>query len=177
MNMECEKINELLSLLECGNWNEALHASDVLASIADSYITKRLIEFLDNPKPDTRNAAALALRDIGDNTATEPLLRAINKPENYDNRSTMVYALENLNCSCNFIDIFMLALATKEDVRLSALKILHEQNFWISDEDLDQACSILLSYDKSSPNDPVINILNELLNSLSEEGEPKGISP
>ncbi|NVN90913.1 MAG: HEAT repeat domain-containing protein [Desulfuromonadales bacterium] len=169
--MEREKIDELLSLLENGDWDEALHASDMLANIADSYITKRLIEFLNNPRPDTRNAAALALRDIGDDTATEPLLRAINKPENHDNRSTMVYALENLNCSCHFIDIFMLALAPKEDVRLSALNILHEQNFWISDEDLDQARSILLSHKKSFPNDSVINIINDLLNSLSEEAQ------
>jgi HEAT repeat protein len=174
MNMERERIDHLLSLLKHGDWDEALQASDALAAAANSYVTERLIQLLNCSRPDTRNAAALALREIGDDAAIEPLLRAIKKPANRDNRSTLVYALESLNCGGHFIDVFTLAFSPKDDVRLSALSILHEQSFLISDEDLEQAHSMLLSHEESHPNDPVISTLNEILESLSEGEDGNG---
>ncbi len=68
----------------------------------------------------------------------------------------------------HFIDIFMLALAPKDDVRLSALNILHEQGFWLSGEEIGKARFLLKSHNKECPNDSVIEILGELLNSLEE---------
>ncbi len=166
--MKTEETDRLIALIETGDWDTALNASDKLSEYSDDRTVRKLIGLLGSSRTETRNAAALALREIGNDIAVEPLLEAIRKPENRTNRSTMIYALEKLDCSNHFIDIFMLALAPKEDVRLSALNILHEQGFWLSGEEIGKARFLLKSHNKECPNDSVIEILGELLNSLEE---------
>ena len=124
-----------------------------------------LIEKLKSRDPDVRNSSALELREIGDNSAVEPLLVEIFNPDNTNNRSTLVYALESLDCSRYFWEIFQLALSTKADVQMSALAILFEQEFWIfQEEELIRAKEFL-----SEHRDTIeIELYDDLLNLIND---------
>jgi len=65
-----------------------------------------LISILSSDNSDIRNRAALALENIKDNRALEPLLAAIFIKENHNYNGTMVFALEPLDCSKKLKEIF-----------------------------------------------------------------------
>lgn len=140
--------NSLITRILLGDWQEKVGAADELARIASPEVVDLLSDLLSSSDGKIRNAAALALREIGDSTAVRPLLDAIQTPANQNNRSTLVYALETLDCSRHFIDIFQLALSSKFDVQMSALSILDEQGFWVSSEDISKASALLMSADQ-----------------------------
>jgi HEAT repeat protein len=58
-----------------------------------------LIASLESTDAATRNRAAIRLMDCGDAAAIEPLIRAIERPENRSARGTLVYPLSEFDCS------------------------------------------------------------------------------
>ena len=126
-----------------GDWEQKINASDALANLVLKDIVSPLIALLKSPDTDIRNASALTLREIGNNSAVEPLFDAINNPANRSDRSTLVYALERLDCSRHFLEIVELALSQKADVHMSAMNILMRQGFYMSNSDVKKAISML----------------------------------
>lgn len=124
-------------------WKEKLEAADAIAANSGNCHLGELLELLRSHSAPTRNAAAIALRQIGDNRAVEPLFAAIQTPANLQDRSTLVYALEHLNCSGHFQDVFLLVLSDKADVRLAAANIFFSQGFFVDEEDLTKARQLL----------------------------------
>lgn len=130
---------DLVRVIEQDDWTGALAASDVIVRSFGRSATRSLIKLLKSDRVVTRNAAALALREIGDSRAVDPLFRAINNPNNRSDRATLVYALETLDCRNHFLDLIELAISEKADVQLSAMDILERQAFLVNDDDLNQA--------------------------------------
>ncbi len=91
---------------------------------------------LDNEQNWSRNIAALMLRDIGDNRAVNPLFAAILKKENVNYNGTLVYALERLDCSGKFKELFEVLFYHGEAAQMSAYSILSEQDFLFDNNDL-----------------------------------------
>ncbi|WP_203288173.1 DUF4288 domain-containing protein [Metabacillus sp. cB07] len=59
-----------------------------------------LVEFLKNTKSARlRNSIAVALSDIGDDSALQPIIDVLNHPKTLGNRGTLLYALEPFDCS------------------------------------------------------------------------------
>ena len=141
--MKSKNSHELLTILTQGDWNSKLEASNELIAVATPTITQSIIELLQSPVSEIRDIAALTLREIKDDRAVQPLLNSIKDPNHFGVRSTLAYALETLNCSEYFIDIFQLALAKHVFVRTSAMTILTEQRFWIEDSDIVHARQLL----------------------------------
>ncbi len=156
----------LINVIINGEWSDKVDAGDILVENPTAEIVGKLIGLLDSNDGYVRNASALALREIGDNTAVSPLLKAIHKKENMNNRGTLVYALENLDCSRHFMTIFALALADSFEVKMSAMDILHEQGFYIDDDDCLKAQSML---DASDIDEEEYEMLRSLLDSLHDE--------
>jgi HEAT repeat protein len=146
--MSNDKEESLIQRIVLGEWIEKVDAADALAPIASPEAIDVLTHLLTNRDGQIRNAAALALRGIGSNSAVLPLLNAIQFPENHNNRSTLVYALETLDCGRHFIEIFELALASKVDVQVAALNILDEQTFSYNLDDIAKASAMLEAADK-----------------------------
>jgi predicted dinucleotide-utilizing enzyme len=85
-----------------------------------------LIENLASPDSSVRDKAALELMDIGDESAVEPLLRAIANPEYINHRGTLVYALGAFNCAA-FLELLVdLALTGNFEVSIGAFGIIAE---------------------------------------------------
>ena len=115
-------------------------------------------------------ALALAkpkLLDCGVHAAVEPLLDAIKDPRNISQRSTLVFALEKLNCSEHFLDLFELALCGRPEILVSAGTILLEQGFYITREDVSRARN-MLEAEKGNIEDVDYVSLNEILEEMSD---------
>lgn len=85
---------------------------------------------LASSEPSVRNRAALDLRDLAESGASipvEPFFTAVADPANRDNRGTLVYALQMMDCSEYFTELFELALHGNFECQNHALTILDEQ--------------------------------------------------
>lgn len=118
------------------DWELVKSAADRLGEIGGDEVVDFLISLLSLENSGIRNRAALALRDIGDNKAVKPLLKAIFKKENLNYNGTMVYALEALDCSKNLKEIFKILFYQGAEAKLSADTILSEQIFTFYREDI-----------------------------------------
>lgn len=95
------------------------------------------LALLEQPNAELRNQAALALRDIGDPQAVGPLFQAIHNPANRNNRGTLVYALERLDCSHYGKALIELLFYGNYEVKSMALKVLEAQAIDFSPADLE----------------------------------------
>ncbi|MEK8035064.1 HEAT repeat domain-containing protein [Ideonella sp. DXS29W] len=85
-----------------------------------------LIQDLESPSSSVRDKAALALMDMGNESAVVPLLQAISKPENLNCRGTLVYALGAFNCE-PFLEVLVdLVLTGNFEVSTGAFSIIEE---------------------------------------------------
>ena len=85
-----------------------------------------------------RNKAALALADLKDNRAVEPLFSAILKKDNYHFNGTLVHTLSYLNCEKNLLNLFEILFYHEYEPRIGAIEILEEQEFEFSYKDLNE---------------------------------------
>jgi HEAT repeat protein len=175
--------DQLKEDLQSDDWSTALTASDQLARIGGPEALTVLIPLLSSPSRLTRNAVALALRDIGDNAAREPLIQAIAAPLSHDDRGTLVYALETLDCRDYLRFLFHLTLTGNFEVQSHALHILHEQEFAYTRGDLIEMQVELDSYalrkDRPLNSEVLIDELVTLLKDLcnpAQETEWRGES-
>lgn len=85
-----------------------------------------LIQDLESTNSAIRDKAALDLMDLRDESAVNPLLRAISKPENINHRGTLVYALSAFNCEAVLEVLVDLALTGNFEVSAGAYSIIAE---------------------------------------------------
>jgi hypothetical protein len=106
-----------------------LRASDFLSTLKNKEVTAFLISLLDSTDPDIYSIAAYTLRDIADNEALEPLMKAIFKKENLNYNGTLVFALQTLNCSHKFKELFEILFYHGYESKILAYQILGGQEF------------------------------------------------
>jgi HEAT repeat protein len=128
--MEYE-IDKLKADMFSADFQVVKNAAETLGKIGGDDVLEFLISLLEVDDPSIRNRAALALEDIKDNRALDPLLRAIFKKENHNSNGTMVFALQALDCSKYLIQIFRILLFETYESKLSAYHILRDQEFCV----------------------------------------------
>jgi len=129
-----DEIEQLKRNIFSSDWELVKFSADKLGEIGGDEITDFLISLLDLDDSGIRNRAALALEDIGDNKAVEPLFKSIFKNHNYN--GTMVFALESLDCSKHLKDIFKILFSEAYEAKMSAMAILDTQIFEFTSQDL-----------------------------------------
>jgi len=135
-NSNQAEIEELKKNIFSDDWELVKSSSDRLGKIGGTEAVDFLIPLLGLDNPGIRNSAALALSDIGDNRALDPLLSAIFKKENHNHNQTLVYALETLDCSEKLVEIFTILFYESYVGKISACNILNEQIFLFTEQDL-----------------------------------------
>lgn len=114
----------------------AKEAAETLGQIGGDDVLHFLISLLELDDPRIRNHAALALEQISDDRAIEPLLKAIFKQENHNCNGTVVFALQALNCSKYLVSIVRILLFETFESKMSAYTILTTQKFNASNEEI-----------------------------------------
>lgn len=90
----------MLTNFPSDNRDLVIKAAHALGDMGDYRAAPILIEMLQKTnEPAIRNAAAVGLRELGDERALCPLLSLINDPKTEGNRGTLIYALEGFDCS------------------------------------------------------------------------------
>ncbi|MCF6325506.1 MAG: HEAT repeat domain-containing protein [Gammaproteobacteria bacterium] len=85
-----------------------------------------LIKNLKSQESSVRDAAAIELMDLGEILAVEPLIQAIQNPENVNRRGTLVYALSAFDCR-NYLSLLVkLVLTGNYEVASGAFSIIEE---------------------------------------------------
>jgi HEAT repeat protein len=131
------EIDQLKKDVLSDDWELVKSSAARLGKIGGDQIVDFLISLLASDKSGIRNRAALALEDIKDDRALEPLLTAIFKKENHNYNGTLVFALESLNCSGKLKEIFRILFYETHESKISAYAILSEQTFDFTEADLN----------------------------------------
>jgi len=133
LNIEFEKLKQDVF---SDDWELVKSSADRLGQIGGDEVVDFLISLIALDNSGIRNRAALALEDIKDNRALEPLLTAIFKKENHNYNGTMVFALESLDCSKKLKEIFRILFYETYESKISAYAILTDQIFDFTKDDL-----------------------------------------
>jgi hypothetical protein len=131
-----EEIEQLKKNIFSSDRELVKSSADKLGEIGGDEITDFLISLLELDDSGIRDRAALALEQIGDNKAVEPLLKSIFKNPNYN--GTLVFALESLDCSKHLTDIFRILFSDAYEAKMSAIAILNTQTFDFTSQDLHE---------------------------------------
>ena len=130
------EIKQLKKDVFSDDWELVKSSANRLGEIGGDDVVDVLISLIALDDCSIRNKAALALEQIKDNRALEPLLTAIFKKENHNYNGTMVFALESLNCSKKLKEIFRILFYETYESKLSANAILSDQIFEFTEHDL-----------------------------------------
>lgn len=147
-------ISELVDDLQSDDWEIAEEASEVLVARGGTDVVDSLIPLLRSTVIRVRYWAAHVLREIGDDRAVEPLVNAINVPENRNYSGSLVYALQTLDCRHYFLFLFDLAIEGDFEVRSLVLMILEEQEFELTPTILAEATNKLDAFTRRKDNRP-----------------------
>lgn len=133
----------LIQILKYGTWDKKLEASETLVNFDNDRVLEAVLPLLQSQDDDIRDAVALTLRDLQSNKSVAPLIDALVNPINPENISTLVYALESLDCRNYFTEVFDMALSSKPDIQIGACNILQEQNFVVTKNELEYVSYLL----------------------------------
>jgi len=86
-----------------------------------------IVDALSSKSPNERNRAAIALMDIADSRAIEPLVQAIEKKSNRNCRGSLIYALSAFDCEGRFFQLFTWVLEGGYEASIEALSIIRDQ--------------------------------------------------
>ncbi len=115
-----------------GDAQLARRAWDQLATKAGDEGRDFLISSLGSSDPQIRNRVALGIHESKDQRALTPLLRAILAPQNKNYNGTLVFALEALDCTAHFQEVFDILFYQSYEAKMSAAAILSEQSFIVN---------------------------------------------
>ena len=144
------EFNQLQKNIFSDDWETVKLAGNRLGKIGGKEVVDFLISLLSLDNSGIRNRAALALEEIKDSRAVEPLLNSIFKKENHDYNGTMVFALESLDCSKKLKEIFRILFFETYEAKISAYEILFDQTFDFSKDDIIEIQK-MWDYCKSNP--------------------------
>ncbi|RZK56229.1 MAG: HEAT repeat domain-containing protein [Pedobacter sp.] len=136
------ELEELKKDIFSNEWETVKSAGNRLGKIGGTEVVNFLISLLNLDNSSIRNTAALALEEIKDNRAVEPLLNSIFKKENHNYNGTMVFALKSLNCSGYVTDIFKILFYEIYEAKLSAYAILNDQIFEFTEAEIREVQKI-----------------------------------
>ncbi len=99
MTLSSTQYQQYLDQLDSNNRDLVVEAAHALGDIGDRRSVKILIDLLQKTSdPVIRNAAAIGLRELGDERALSPIVSLINDPKTEGYRGTLIYALEGFDC-------------------------------------------------------------------------------
>lgn len=108
-----------------------------VATIGQKKDTSQLSSLIDLLKStenkDLRNKIAIALSDIGDDRAVEPLIEVITDPKTSGSRGTLLYALENLNYIVHIENIIPFIGDSSLEVSAQSFMLLEQTKNRLSD--------------------------------------------
>lgn len=146
------KLTQLKKQFESDNWETRLKASDELVAIGTEEAFEFLLDQLESEDNWIRNAAVLGLMETRRQEFFKPIIDRISELGFHEEIGTMVYALENFDCSEELLLICKLYLNGNAEVQMSTSSILAEQNFTLTEDELSDIQGLLAEHDLKTEN-------------------------
>jgi len=142
-------IDALKEKIKSDDWDTCRFAVDRLAEMNTDESATILLDMLKSDDSQIRNLAAVGMRGTRDQKYFVPLIKRINQLGNKGQIGTLVYALENLDCSKNLYDIANLNLnaGTNKEIKHSTTVILNEQSFTLTEGEFEDVKKLLDKFD------------------------------
>ena len=124
--------------LHSGNPDIVIEAAHALGDSGDRRSVPVLIQILQTTSdPAIRDAAAIGLRELGDERALYPLVSLIMDPKTGGHRGTLIYALEEFDCS-PFLDFLLdLVITGNFEVSHQAFLVIESIEVKVDAETID----------------------------------------
>lgn len=128
------------------------------------------IRRLGSPRATERNQAAIELMDSNDPEAIEPLIQAIEKPENRTARGTLIYALSGFRCEGRFRQLFAWSTEGGYEASIESMAIIRDQALSPTAEDRLRCEQLIANLrERSNEDKGLLNLLGELESILRRE--------
>ncbi|BAZ17186.1 phycocyanin alpha subunit phycocyanobilin lyase, CpcE subunit [Calothrix sp. NIES-4071] len=153
--------------LHSSNQDLVIESAHALGDLGDSRAVPILIKLLQESSDSAiRNAAAVGLREIGDERALYPIVSLINDPKTEGNRGTLIYALEGFECSHLLPFLVELVITGNFEVSHQAFSVIESIDMEIDLETAD-ACIQKLK-NALLQDDTKADLLEDLIDLLDE---------
>jgi HEAT repeat protein len=136
-------IHILKEQVKSDDWETSLSAADRLGDIGTEEAIQPLLDNLKSDDNFRRNAAALGLMRTKNQKYFNTLINRIKELGVREEIGTLVYALENFDCSLNLYDIVDLYLNGNAEVQMGTTTILNEQKFTLTKEEIKRVSDLL----------------------------------
>ncbi|MBW4506864.1 MAG: HEAT repeat domain-containing protein [Scytonematopsis contorta HA4267-MV1] len=161
--------------LNSDNRDLVIKAAHALGDIGDYRAVAILIEMLQKTNdPAIRNAAAVGLRELGDERALSPIISLINDPRTEGNRGTLIYALEGFDCSQFLPFLIQLVITGNFEVSHQAFSVIESVDVEIDSETLNICIqkikdALLQDNTKADLLEHLIELLHEMYDASNQE--------
>ncbi len=167
MTLSSTQYQKYVEQLNSNNKDLVIEAAHALGDIGDRRSVKILIELLQKTSdPVIRNAAAVGLRELGDERALYPLVSLINDVKTEGCRGTLIYALEGFDCSSLLPFLIEQIITGNFEVSHQAFSVIESINVEIDSETLDIYTQRVK--DALLQNDEKVDLLEDLIDLLSD---------
>jgi HEAT repeat protein len=114
-----------------------------------------------------RNEIAIALSDIGDDRAVEPLIEVITDPKTSESRGTLLYALENLNYIVHIENIIPFIGDSSLEVSAQSFMLLEQTKNRLSDSQ-NLRCQQRIEFQISNNQSKLLEVALDMLKKWRE---------
>jgi len=142
-------INILKEQINSDDWGTSLSAADRLGDIGTEESVQLLLDTLKSNDNFKRNAAALGLMRTKNQRCFAPLMNRIKELGTDEEIGTLVYALEDFDCSSNLYDIVNLYVRGNAEVQMGTTTILNDQKFKLTKQEMKRVRDLLNEFNYS----------------------------
>lgn len=142
-------IQILKEQIKSDDWATSLSAADRLGDIGTDESVQPLLDNLRSGDNFKRNAAALGLMRTKNQKYFDLLMNRIKELGADEEIGTLVYALEDFDCSSNLYDIVDLYLNGNAEVQMGTTTILNEQKFKLTEQEMKRVSDLLNKFNYS----------------------------
>ncbi|GAA6616378.1 HEAT repeat domain-containing protein [Scytonema sp. NUACC26] len=168
MTVSNTQYQQYVEQLYSNNRDLVVEAAHTLGDFGEHRSVDILIELLQKTTdPVIRNAAAIGLRELGDERALEPIVSLINDPKTEGYRGTLIYALEGFDCSGLLPFLVEQVITGNFEVSHQAFSLIESIDIELDSETLNFCTqrvkdALLENYEKADLLEDLIDLLNEM---------------
>lgn len=134
----------LVSRLHSGDREDVCQAARSLGDLGDQRAVPILIQLLRSTSDHgVKNAIAIALQELANPVAVEPLLQEIREPKNFHYSGTLIWALGSMNARAAVVDLAHVVCRSEFEAVLMAIGVMHEFHGPLECEKQTEAIEIL----------------------------------
>jgi HEAT repeat protein len=139
------------------DWDNKMIASKSLESNTGQKSIELIIDKLNSNEPSIRYIASQMIIEFKIEKAKQKLIERIKAKETLNSNGSMTYALSQLDCQNNLVDIFEILATQSYESKMHAYNILSEQEFNFTKNDIFEMKQIMKYVEESKKENQIFD--------------------